>query len=153
MITPCPSSVHLSVHPHLWSTSSETPRPNIFKLHVEPFVKGGWKICTNSHYPLRWLPCPYMVNMIKTLKILQKTSSSEPRKLWGWILVHSIRDNFYNVFSKYDRRLTYNFFSQQGQIRISMHLYVENIEKSFSQCIKTNGWNLQWIIKVANPRI
>ena len=38
------------------------------------------------------------------------------------------------------------------QICVSMHLYEENIEKSFSQnLIKTNGWDLQCIIKVANP--
>ena len=30
-----------------------------------------------------------------------------------------------------------------------MHLYEENVEKSFSQnVLKTNGWNLQWVIKV-----
>ena len=33
-----------------------------------------------------------------------------------------------------------------------MHLYEENIEKSFSQnVLKTNGWNLQCMIEVANP--
>ena len=30
-----------------------------------------------------------------------------------------------------------------------MHLYRETVEKSFSQnVLKTNGWNLQWVIKV-----
>ena len=33
-----------------------------------------------------------------------------------------------------------------------MHLYVENIENSISQIVlKTKGWNLQCMIKVANP--
>ena len=32
--------------------SSETPGPIFFKLHVEPSVKGGLKICTNGHGPL-----------------------------------------------------------------------------------------------------
>ena len=33
-----------------------------------------------------------------------------------------------------------------------MHLYGENIENSVSQnVLKTNGWNLQTMIKVANP--
>ena len=33
-----------------------------------------------------------------------------------------------------------------------MHLYGENIEKSvFQNVLKTNGWNLQGMIKVANP--
>ena len=40
-------------------------------------------------------------------------------------------------------------FLWQGQICIPMHLYGENVEKSFSQNIlKTNGWNLQCVIKV-----
>ena len=30
-----------------------------------------------------------------------------------------------------------------------MHLYGENVEKSFSRnVLKTNSWNLQWVIKV-----
>ena len=39
------------------------------------------------HYWTRWPPCPYMVKK-KTLK----SSSPEPRKFWGWILVYSIWD-------------------------------------------------------------
>ena len=39
-------------------------------------------------------------------------------------------------------------FLRQGQIRVPMHLYGENVEKSFSQnVLKTDGWNLQWVIK------
>ena len=39
-------------------------------------------------------------------------------------------------------------FLWQGQICIPMHLYGENVEKSFSQnVLKTNGWNLQRMIK------
>ena len=33
-----------------------------------------------------------------------------------------------------------------------MHVYGENIENSVSQnVLKTNDWNLQYMIKVANP--
>ena len=32
--------------------SSETSGPIFFKLHVEPSVKGGLKICSNGHGPL-----------------------------------------------------------------------------------------------------
>ena len=40
-------------------------------------------------------------------------------------------------------------FLWQGQICISMHLYGENVEKSFSyNVLKTNDWNLQCVIKV-----
>ena len=42
-------------------------------------------------------------------------------------------------------------FSQHGQIYVSLHLYGENIENSVSQnVLKTNGWSLQCMIKVAN---
>ena len=40
-------------------------------------------------------------------------------------------------------------FLQQRQICIPMHLYGENVEKSFSQnVLKTNDLNLQYVIKV-----
>ena len=43
-------------------------------------------------------------------------------------------------------------FLHQGQICVPMHLYGENIENSVSHnVLKTNGWNLQYMIKVANP--
>ena len=43
-------------------------------------------------------------------------------------------------------------FLRQGKIFVPMHLYRENIEKSVSQnVLKTNGWNWQCMIKVANP--
>ena len=38
---------------------------------------------------------------------------------------------------------------RQGQIFVPMHLYGENVEKSFSQNgLKANGRNLQCVIKV-----
>ena len=41
--------VRPSISSHLWRTAPETSEPNFFKLHVEPCVKGGLKICTNGH--------------------------------------------------------------------------------------------------------
>ena len=42
-------------------------------------------------------------------------------------------------------------FLRHCQIYVSMHLYGENIENSgFQNALKTNNWNLQCIIKVAN---
>ena len=39
-------------------------------------------------------------------------------------------------------------FLRQGQICTLIHLYVENVEKSFSwYVLKTNGWNLQFVNK------
>ena len=74
---------------------------------------------------------------------ITKTSSPEPRKLWGWILVLSFGDS---RSTKFVQMMTLGWpltFLSQGQIFVPMHLYVENIEKSFSQnVLKTNGWNL-----------
>ena len=36
----------------VWMTSSATPGPIVFKLHVEPSVKRGLKLYTNDHGPL-----------------------------------------------------------------------------------------------------
>ena len=42
-------------------------------------------------------------------------------------------------------------FLLQGQIFALIHLYGENGEKSFSKyALKTNGWNLQYMIKEVN---
>ena len=39
-------------------------------------------------------------------------------------------------------------FLRQRQIFAIIHLYGENVEKSFSQYVlKTKGWNLQYMIK------
>ena len=65
--------------------SSETPGPIFFKLHMEPSVKGGLKICTNGHGPLIT-----MAAMPIYSENTNKSSSSELRKLLGRILVYSI---------------------------------------------------------------
>ena len=40
-------------------------------------------------------------------------------------------------------------FLRQGLICFPVHLHEGNVEKSFSQnVLKTNGWNLRWVIKV-----
>ena len=72
--------------------------------------------------------------MVKRLK-----SSLEPRKLLGWILICSIRDS----------RST-KWWSKVDLLTLRpKHIYGENVEKSFSQNIlKTNGWNLQCMMKV-----
>ena len=45
---------HLSsICQHLWRTGSlKNPGPIFFELHVEPSIKGGFKICTDGHAPL-----------------------------------------------------------------------------------------------------
>ena len=69
-------------------------------------------------------------------KNTKKPSYPEPRNIYGWILIYSIRGSRSN-----DGHVT---ILQQGQICVSIHLYGENVEKSISQnVLKTNGWNLQ----------
>ena len=50
MITCCPVVICPSIP--LNDFSSVTPGPGFFKLHLEPSVKGGLKICINGHSPL-----------------------------------------------------------------------------------------------------
>ena len=70
-------------------------------------------------------------------------SSSEPRKLWGDI------ESWTEALM-----MTVGWplaVLRQGQICVPVHLYGENVEKSFSQnVLKINDWNLQWVIKVVN---
>ena len=57
IVITCHLSVSLPfIRPHHWMTSSKkkkkkknNPGPIFFKLHVEPSVKRGLKICTNGH--------------------------------------------------------------------------------------------------------
>ena len=70
-------SVHLSVHTF---KQLQTPGPVFFKLHVEPSVEGGLKICTNGHSLLiKMATMPYGV---KTLKNLLQNRESFEAKSW-----------------------------------------------------------------------
>ena len=66
---------------------SETPGPIFFKLHVEPCVKGGLKICRNGHgllIKMATMPI-YGKNpsyMVKTLKNLQSRESFWYKASW-----------------------------------------------------------------------
>ena len=91
----------------------------------------------------RWLLCLYMV------KRLKKAYSPEPSKLWGWILVYSIggsRSTMFVEMMVVGWPLT---FLRQSKICAPIHLYGDDIEKSFSQWIvKTLGWNIECMIKL-----
>ena len=105
--------------------------------------KGYWQFVQMvlCHWTKR-LPCPYVINILIS-------SSLEPRKLWGWILVYSIGDSRSTNFIQMMVVGWPLTFLLQGQLCAPIHLYGENVEKSFSQwIIKTNGWNLQHMIKV-----
>ena len=77
-----------------------------------------------------------------------KSSSPEPRKLQGWILLQSI---VVSRSSEYVQMMTLAWhltFLRHSQICVPMHFYRENIENSVSQnVLKTNGRNLQCMIK------
>ena len=66
---------YLFSSPEPRTTSLLKPWANFLQLHVKPSVKGGLKICTNSHGPL--IKMVAMPVYDKTLK----TPSQEPRKL------------------------------------------------------------------------
>ena len=123
-----PSSVHTFERLLLWN-----PWTNF--LHVEPSGKGGLKISTNGHGLLNWVVT--MPIYVKNIKIFSCTKKAFRLNLG----VYSIGDS-----SLFVRTLGWPLtFLQLGQICFPIH----NAEKSFSQNIsKTNGWNLQFIIKV-----
>ena len=75
--------------------------------------------------------------MVKSLKnlLLQNQESFEAE--FCYIALGKV----YQVCANDDPRLTFNFI-QQDQICIPMHLYGDDIKKSFSQnVLKANGWN------------
>ena len=60
-----------------------------------------------------------------------KYPSPEPRKFWGWILVYSIENS---TSTKFVQMMIIGWsliFLLQGQIRVPLHLYGENVEKLF----------------------
>ena len=70
-------------------------------------------------------------------------------------LNHSIyhrRLNVYQACSNDYRRLTFDLFTPRSNFALPYILYGENAEKTFSlYVLKTNGRNLQCMIKVVNP--
>ena len=90
----------------------------------------------------RWPPCPYMVKTFKNF-LLQNQES------FGAESVYSIEDS---RSTKFVQMITLGcplIFLRQGQICVPIHLYGENVEKSFSQnVLKALGWNLQCRISV-----
>ena len=100
------------------------------------------------HHWTRWPPCPYTVK--KTQKHSKLFFSRTKKSLRLNLGILHWRRKVYQVCSKMTLGWPLTFL-WQGQICIPMNLYGENIEKSFHQnVLKTNGWNLQYMIKVAN---
>ena len=87
----------------------------------------------------RWPPCPYMVKTLKNL--LLQNQESFGVDLW----VYSIG---VTSSTKFVQRLNFDLFTARSNLR-PIHLFRENVEKSFSTDIwKPNGWNSQRITKL-----
>ena len=122
---------------------SETLGPIFFKVHMKPLW--GLKVCTYGH------GLKSKMGIMPIYGKNTKYSYPEPKKLWGWILVYSLGDPWTTKFVQMMTLGWHLVVLWQGQICVPMHLYWENIEKSFSENVwKTYSWNLQCMI-IANP--
>ena len=142
IICPCPWAIYM--YKIVYCLFSETAWAIFTRFHMGPSVEMVLPICSNSFAP---------VNNIAAMPIYGKNifwSFPEPRKLWDWILVYSIKDLRSTRFVQMMTASWPTTFLRQGQICVPMYLYW-NVEKSFTQnVLKTNGWNLQCVIKVVN---
>ena len=68
-------------------TASENPGPISFKLHVEPSVKGGLKICSNGHSPLIKMAAMPILSLL----LLQEGQFSVSGERMCTILVNRLR--------------------------------------------------------------
>ena len=119
------TSVVVRPHTHLNDFSYETPGPIFFKFHAKPSVKGRLKICSNGQGAL--IQMAVMPIYGKNTKFF---SSRTRRALVLNLGIKHRGLGVFQVYSNNDRRLT---FLRQGQICVPIHLYGENVEKSFSQ--------------------
>ena len=77
-------------------------------------------------------------------KNTNKYSPETKKKLQDWIMVYSIGDKVYQFVQMMVLGWPLTFW-RQDEIR-------GNVEKSFCQIVlKSNGWNLQYMIKAVNP--
>ena len=133
----------LSVRPRLWTTSPLKPLDRFFcKLHVEPSVRGEFKIYTNGHSGLI-----KMAAMLIYGKITSKSSSPGPRKLQCWILVYSIKDSRSTVCSNDDPRLTFDYFTARSNLLPHAFVWGKGLKSYFLKMyvLKTHSWNNGWL--------
>ena len=119
----------------------------VMRYHTRPCVEGVLLICLNrSAWLTRWPPCPYMVKTPLNL-LLQNQESFKAESCSRALEAQSYPSLF--KWWLWCWNLT---FVRRGQICVPMNWYGKNIEKTVSQNVfKTYGWNLQCMIKVANP--
>ena len=123
----------------LWTLASVVRRPSIHTferlLLCNPWVNFLQTLC--GALCSRWI-----VNLYKWSRFVNQAEL-------GWILIFSIKDS---RSTKFVQMMTVSgplIFLRQSRICVRMHLNRANVENSFSQnAWKTNGWNLQCVIKV-----
>ena len=113
---------------------SETAWQSFTRFHTGPSDQGVLSICSNGFASLNKMAAITIYGKKRKTNKQKKTlksSSPEPRKLQGWILLQSIGNS---RSCKFVQMMTqgwhFFFFLHQGQICVPMHLYVENIENS-----------------------
>ena len=90
----------------------------------------------------RWPPCPCIVKTLKNLLLQNQESFA----VESWCIASGTQSTKFVKMMIVGWAL---FFLLQSQICVPIHLYGENVEKNhFSHYVlKTNGWNLQRMIK------
>ena len=122
-----------------------TCRPTSF---VRSYVRSHiWTVTTSPLKLLGQFSSNCMWNLLLKGVCKIKIIFSRTKKILGLNLgIEHWSLKVYQVCSNDDRRLTFDFL-RQGQICDPIYLYLENVEKPFSQnVLKTNGWNLQCMI-------
>ena len=132
--------------------SSKTTRPVFTRYHTGPSFEGVLSIFSNRSASLNKMAAMPIYNEkhLKIFSLIKKASRLNfVTEHWGLKVIQ--------ICSNYDPRLAFDLFTKRSNLRPyeqyrPMHLYGESIENSVSQnVLKTNGWNLQYIITVANP--
>ena len=127
-----------SVHPHLWTTFSETLGQ--FSSNFWSFLlKGDWKFVQMVMVRWsRWPPCPYMTKTLKNL--LLRNQESFRAESWYPALWTQDLPSLFKWWPYVDLWLFY------GKVKFASPCIC--MGKLLKNVLKTNDWNLQWVIKV-----
>ena len=132
---------------------SKTPLPVFFKRHLRLSVKGGLKIYTNGHGPLKKMAaCPYMVKTTKKafglnlgiqhreLKVYQVCSNDDRLLLWNRLSkIHQIS---YGAFCRNSTDIFFEWFQATEQDSCHAHVWWKHLKIFFSRTKKALRLNL-----------
>ena len=71
-----------------------------------------------------------------------KSTSPDPRKLYGWALVYNIEDKVYQVYSIDDPRITFDHFYGKFNFASPNICMGKKLTNNFLKIYYTNGWKL-----------